>query len=141
MLTVTPHSYLSQEIRLFVPMQESRLVETAVQSELLHVLTRPPQDTGIQAVVNDLTDFVTVAQLALALGVDAAKSSSMLEAQIRGWLDHEGWERVKRQINGARAWGYVRPSNWPPVELDDDMQSAPDTGMNSVEQEGDDEPF
>ena len=130
-----------QEIRLFVPMQESRLVETAVQSELLHVLTRPPQDTGIQAVVNDLTDFVTVAQLALALGVDAAKSSSMLEAQIRGWLDHEGWERVKRQINGARAWGYVRPSNWPPMDLEDDMQAAPDTGTNSFEQEGDDAPF
>lgn len=114
-----------QEARLFAPMQESRLVETAVQSELLAVLTREPRDAGSQAVVNDLTDFVTVAQLTTALGVDAAKSSPALEAQIRGWLDHEGWERAKKQINGARAWGYLRPRNWPAADDDQVMQAQP----------------
>ncbi len=139
--TPTPN----QEKRLFVPMQESRLVETAVLSELLHVLTRAPVATGIGAVVNQLTDFVTIAQLTLALGVDAAKSSPALEAQIRGWLDHEGWERLKKQINGARAWGYVRPANWPPVEADEDMTAAPppapaaDDSTNT--QDDDDAPF
>ena len=129
-----------QEIRLFVPMQESRLVETAVQGELLHVLTRAPVATGIGAVVNDLTSFVTIAQLALALGVDAAKSSAVLESQIRGWLDHEGWQRAKKQINGARAWGYCRPANWPPQETDTDTDSQ--DGVNDPStQEGDDEPF
>jgi hypothetical protein len=131
-----------QERRLFVPMQESRLVETAVLSELLYVLTRPPMPTGIQSVVNTLTDFVTIAQLTLALGVDAAKSSPALEAQIRGWLDHEGWERVKKQINGARAWGYVRPANWPPVEVEDDMTAAPPSVADELtEEDGDDVPF
>jgi hypothetical protein len=130
------------ERRLFVPMQESRLVETAVLSELLHVLTRVPAATGIQSVVNQLTDFVTIAQLTLALGVDAAKSSPALEAQIRGWLDHEGWERVKKQINGARAWGYVRPANWPPLEEDQDMTAAPDGEADGpTEEDGDDVPF
>ena len=130
------------EARLFVPMQESRLVETAVLSELLHVLTRAPAPEGIKAVVNTLTDFVTIAQLTLALGVDAAKSSPALEAQIRGWLDHEGWERVKKQINGARAWGYTRPLNWPPQEDEDDMTAAPEgAGDVSTEQDGDDAPF
>lgn len=104
------------ELRLFVPMQESRLVETAVLSEMTHVLTRAPVATGIGAIVNTLADFVTIAQLVLALGVDAAKSNAALEGQIRSWLDHEGWARVKKQINGARAWGYVRPANWPPVD-------------------------
>lgn len=129
------------ERRLFVPMQESRLVETAVLSELLHVLTRSPAATGIGAVVNDLTDFVTIAQLTLALGVDAAKSSPALEAQIRGWLDHEGWERSKKQINGARAWGYIRPKNWPPQVADDDMTAAPGDSAAATEQDGDDVPF
>jgi hypothetical protein len=117
-----------QEDRLFKPMQESRLVETAVQGELLAVLTRAPLPTGIGAVVNDLTDFVTVAQLCLALGVDAAKSSPALEAQIRGWLDHQGWDKVKKQINGVRANGYMRPRNWPTQEDTQEMQaSVPDT--------------
>lgn len=131
-----------QEKRLFVPMQESRLVETAVLSELLQVLTRPPMASGIGAVVNELANFVTIAQLALALGVDAAKSTPALEAQIRGWLDHEGWERAKKQINGARAWGYVRPANWPPVEPDEMMDVPPVQATRSAfEQDGDDAPF
>ena len=109
----------AEELKLFVPMQESRLVETAVLSEMTHVLTRPTAASGIGAIVNTLTDFVTISQLCLALGVDAAKSNPGLEAQIRGWLDHEGWPRVKRQINGVRAWGYERPANWPPLELPD----------------------
>jgi putative DNA primase/helicase len=130
------------ERRLFAPMQESRLVETAVFSELLHVLTRDPMATGIASVVNSLTDFVTIGQLTLALGVDAAKSSPALEAQIRGWLDHEGWERVKKQINGARAWGYLRPAQWPPVDVPDDMTAAQDGAVAvTTEQDGDDVPF
>jgi putative DNA primase/helicase len=104
------------ELRLFVPMQEARLVDSAVLSELLHVLTRPPGATGIGAVVNELTDFVTMSQLTQALGVDAAKSTPGLETQIRSWLEHEGWESVKKQINGARHWGYARPRNWPARE-------------------------
>ena len=130
-----------QERRLFVPMQESRLQETAVISELLHLLTRSPVATGIGAVVNELADFVTIAQLTLALGVEAAKSTPALESQIRGWLDHEGWDRQKKQINGARAWGYVRPSNWPRIEADDDMTEAPDAeGVPRIE-DGDEVPF
>ncbi len=129
------------EKRLFAPMQESRLVETAVVSELLYVLTRSPAATGIQSIVNDLANFVTIAQLALALGVDAAKSTPALEAQIRGWLDHEGWERLKKMINGVRAWGYVRPAKWPPVEAEDDMTATPLPPVADSTEPGDDEPF
>lgn len=128
-----------QEARLFVPMQESRLVETAVLSELLNVLTRTPVATGIGAVVNQLTDFVTIAQLTTALGVDAAKSNAALEGQIRSWMDHEGWEREKRQINGVRAWGYVRPAEWPPVEVPEPAADVPEFSI--IEEGGDDAPF
>jgi putative DNA primase/helicase len=107
-----------EEERLFVPMQDSRMVETAVLSELMHVLTRSPVASGIGAIVNELTPFVTMGQLTLALGVDAAKSTPALEAQIRSWMDHEGWVREKKQMNGARHWGYARPKKWPRPEED-----------------------
>ena len=128
-----------QEARLFVPMQDSRLVETAVLSELLNVLTRTPAGHGIGAIVNSLTEFVTISQLTMALGVDAAKSNAALEGQIRSWMDHEGWVREKRQINGVRAWGYVRPVNWPPVEAAEPATSEPAHAMQDGG--GDDEPF
>lgn len=129
------------EKRLFEPMQESRLVETAVLSELLAVLTREPAAAGIGAVVNELTEFVTISQLTQALGVDAAKSNAALEAQIRGWMDHEGWQRVKRQINGARAWGYQRPRDWPAPEPA--AEPSPAAAPATVNSDGgaDDAPF
>lgn len=127
-----------EEARLFVPMQESRLVETAVMGELLAVLTRSPQAAGIGSIVNELTEFVTLPQLVLALGVDAAKSTPALEAQVRGWMEHEGWEKVKRQINGVRAWGYARPSNWPVQESEDN--GTPEQGAANT-QDDDEAPF
>lgn len=133
------------ETRLFLPMQESRMVETAVMSELLYVLTRTPTDHGLGAVVNQLTDFVTISQLTTALGVDAAKSSAALEQQIRSWLEHEGWQRVKRQVNNVRAWGYLKPDNWPPPDDDagvgfDMMDQAGPQGQPQSEG-ADDAPF
>ena len=129
------------EERLFVPVQESRLQDTAVLSELLHVLTRPPGVTGIAAEVNELADFVTLGKLTLALGVDAAKSNAGLEGQIRAWMEHEGWERVKRQVNGVRHWGWVRPRDWPRNEDDEAAQAARSTGGQPTTQGDDDEPF
>jgi putative DNA primase/helicase len=113
----------AEEARLFAPMQESRLVETAVSSQLLHVLTRAPALTGLGAAVHGMADFVTMSQLAQALGVDAAKSNAGLEGQIRSWMEHEGWQACKRQINGVRAWGYRRPSNWPQTGPDDERNA------------------
>ena len=110
-------SYLVEE-RLFAPMQESRLVDTAVTSELLRVLTRSPGVSGPSTTVNDLTSFATLSELTMALGVDAAKSNPALEAQIRSWMEHQGWASVKKQINGVRAWGFARPKKWPPEDID-----------------------
>jgi putative DNA primase/helicase len=136
-----------EERRLFVPMQDKRLVETAVLSELVTLLTRSPTATGIGAVVNELTGFVTIAQLTQALGVDAAKSTPALEAQIRSWMDHEGWQREKRQMVGVRAWGYVRPKDWPnheePEGFDERTPTPPPPPLAAAgpTQEADDAPF
>lgn len=107
-----------EEKRLFHPMQESRLVETAVESELLAVLTRKPvaAATGPLGFVHCEATFVTIAQLVQALAMDAAKAPPGLQGQITAWLKHEGWERVKRQVNGVRAWGFARPAEWPPKD-------------------------
>lgn len=107
-----------EEKRLFHPMQESRLVETAVESELLAVLTSKPvaAATGPLGFVHCEATFVTIAQLVQALGMDAAKAPPGLQGQITAWLKHEGWERVKRQVNGVRAWGFTRPAEWPPKD-------------------------
>lgn len=107
-----------EEARLFHPMQESRLVETAVESELLAVLTRKPNPNanGPLSFVHCEAAFVTIAQLVQSLGVDAAKAPPGLQGQITAWLKHEGWERVKKQVNGVRAWGFQRPPVWPPKD-------------------------
>jgi len=128
----------AQEARLFGPMQESRLVETAVLSELQAVLTRDPTAAGIGAKVNNLADFVTMGELVLALGVDAAKSNAALEGQIRDWMAHEGWERVKKQVNGVRAWGYARPKNWPAPDAPNPFTDPKTTPNTSTPAQGSD---
>lgn len=131
---------MEQEERLFVPLQESRLVETAVTSELLAVLTRPPKDVGMHSVVNELTDFVTLSQLAKALEVDAGKSTAGLESQIRSWMNQQGWEYKKKQVGGVRAYGWVRPAVWPTPATDTDGAAA-DAGPRALEYAEDDAPF
>ena len=54
--------------------------------------------------------------LVQALAMDAAKAPPGLQGQITAWLKHEDWERVKRQVNGVRAWGFTRPAEWPPKD-------------------------
>ena len=94
-------------------------------------IDRDPGNGMLGQSVNNLADFVTMAQLTRALGVDAAKSTSGLQSQISGWMKHEGWERVKKMVNKVRAWGFVRPENWPPEDrpggLDEDDQGRAST--------------
>lgn len=113
-----------EEDRLFQPMQESRLVETAVESELLAVLTRKPNPnaSGPSSFVHAEVPYVTLAQLVQALGVDVAKAPNGLQQQVSAWLKHQGWEHLKKMIGGVRIWRYHRPEGWPrndaPVGLD-----------------------
>ncbi len=140
-----------EEEAYFVPEQRKRLVETAVQSRLYELLTRegaPGGEGRLSADINQLCKFVTLTQLVAALGSDPSKSTSLLESQIRGWLESHGWEAC-REGGGQRRRGYRQPAVWPPTVDEDDesdmplmgsvnsgppAQAGPSTGSN-------DEPF
>lgn len=123
-----------EEARLFVPMQESRLQESAVDAELFKLLTRQPSASA-QFIHCD-ADRVPVNSLIKGLGVDIGKVSSVLKGQVEAWLESNGWEFKGRQrVNGAlESSVYFRPKNWPP-ELDataadwtrqDDVKAEPE---------------
>jgi hypothetical protein len=120
-----------QEERLFVPMQEARLIESAVTSELLTVLTREPGKGTYADIVNNLTEFVTIDMLCHALGADAGKAPAGMQTEIRTWMNSQGWENKKVQINGVRRPGWVRPKGWPFPESDE-TQATPDAASASA---------
>ncbi len=139
---------LEEEALYFVPEQEKRLVETSVQSRLYELLTREGAGSSegkATAELSVLTKFVTIHSLVIALGTDPGKASTLLEGQIRGWLEAREWI-YKRASTGTRGYGYVPPPVWPPVIIEDD---APNVGLNDDEgsaqgqnNEGDDDaPF
>lgn len=127
-----------QEEEFFEPEQKKRLVETAVQSRMYELLTREGspggEDKGSKE-INIHTKFITLDRLVLALGTDAAKSSSLLETQIRGWLEAHGWEYKrsgKPNSEGARPRGYVQPTLWPPKIEDDEDEGLPPASPNNT---------
>lgn len=134
-----------QEKLLFAPMQDSRLIETAVESRLMQLLTRDRKHAGF-TLANGMTglsadtDFVRMDQLVVELGADVAKSGAALESQIRAWLKQHGWRHGKKQQQGVRASGYSRPAVWPPTavqpgldQLDDEPAGpAPEAGAAAV---------
>jgi putative DNA primase/helicase len=129
-----------QEDRLFVPMQDSRLIDTGVTSELLNVLTRDPGKGAHGDVVNNLADFVTLSDVLKSLCVDAGKSNAGLEAQIRTWMQAQGWEYKKKQLNGVRQPGWHRPKDWPETEPEPEQAPA-HAGALGQPMEMDDAPF
>lgn len=141
-----------EEDLYFLPEQRKRLVETAVQSRLYELMTREGAANGegkLSQQLTVLTKFVTLNELVAALGADPAKSTSLLENQIRGWLEANGWI-YKREGGGQRRYGFFQPAQWPPViEDDDDGPPVRPTPSNEAEPQsdadryggGDDEPF
>ena len=133
-----------EEEQYFEPEQKLRLVETAVQSRLYELLTREGAPTGegkISAELNQLVTFITLDRLVGALGADAAKSSSLLESQIRGWLEAHGWT-YGRESTGQRRRGYKQPVVWPPRIDEDESPTGDARQTQAVMNEGDDdEPF
>ena len=135
---------LEEEEQYFVPEQEKRLVETSVQSRLYELLTREgagSKEGAATLELNQLTAFVTIDKLVVALGTDPGKASTMLESQIRGWLEAQGWD-YGRESTGARRRGFKRPDVWPPqIASEEDAQASnPENAAGEI-QGDDDEPF
>ena len=122
-----------EEDRLFAPMQGSRLIETAVDGELLRLLTRPCMDGD--GLINEETQRIALDDLVRALHVDVGKSTRALEQQIQGWMVRNGWTNRGRQRIGKtiRSSVFFRPDVWPPeLEVGEmawfDPLSAPAAG-------------
>ncbi|MDB5850646.1 MAG: virulence protein, partial [Rhodoferax sp.] len=117
-----------EEDEYFVPEQNKRVVESGVQSRLYELLTREGAPVATEArVTADLnlhTTFITLDRLVAALGTDVAKSSVMLEGQIRSWLEAQGWT-YGRESTGQRRRGYKQPPVWPPVIADEEGTPVP----------------
>jgi predicted P-loop ATPase len=135
---------LDEENTYFVPEQEKRLVETSVQSRLYELLTRDGAPSGegkTTLELNQHTTFVTIDKLVVALGTDPGKASTLLEGQIRGWLEAQGWD-YGRESTGARRRGFKRPDVWPPDITEEDADaSTPGHAPGGLNEGGDDEPF
>lgn len=141
-----------EEKAYFVPEQEKRMVDTSVQSRLYDLLTREGATAadGKQSLeLNLLTSFVTIDRLVIALGTDPGKASTLLEGQVRGWLELHGWE-YGREKTGQRRRGYFRPATWPPKFEDEEEVAAPVAPLNDFDERythgdhhggSDDEPF
>ncbi len=140
-----------EEETYFIPEQKLRLVETAVQSRLYELLTREgsiKDEPNSGRMLSQHTKFATLSQLVQALGADAAKSTSLLEGQIRGWLDSHGWT-PKRETGGERRRGYEPPKVWPPKDDEEDAATtdANEEGVGEhnnhtpIEEWDDDAPF
>lgn len=113
-----------EEEAYFKPEQRLRVVETAVQSRLFELLTRPGSaatETRTTQDLNEHTLFVTIAGLVAALGSDAAKSTAILESQVRASLEAWGWVLGRESTGQPRRRGYRRPDIWPPApDVEDD---------------------
>ncbi|WP_417282665.1 VapE domain-containing protein [Comamonas sp.] len=110
----------AEEERLFVPMQESRQQESAVDAELFKLLTRSPSMN--EGVIHCDAQRVAVNLLIKALGVDIGKATTVLKGQIEAWLEGNGWTFIgRKRVNGVLESGvYTRPDVWPPVEEESD---------------------
>ncbi|MDP9902627.1 VapE domain-containing protein [Variovorax ginsengisoli] len=111
-----------EEDEFFVPEQMKRLADTSVQSRLYELLTREGAagaEARLTVEYSQHTTFLTLHGLVAALGADAAKSTTLLENQVRSWLEFMGWT-VGREGGGQRRRGYKAPPVWPPAPGDDD---------------------
>ena len=119
-----------EEERLFVPMQESRQQESAVDAELFKLLTRPA--TADARFINCDAERIAINTLIKALGVDIGKATSVLKGQIEAWLESNGWQFAgRKRVNGQLESGvYFRPDVWPPAE--EDSASASWTQQSDV---------
>lgn len=107
------------EKRLFVPMQESRLMDSAIDGELLRLLTRPSA-ASLDDLVHCDAKRVPLNSLVKALNVDIGKSTQALTQQIQACMASFGWVNKGRQRIGKEMYSsvYFPPPVWPPSEVD-----------------------
>lgn len=110
----------SEEINWFRPEQAQRVQATAVEEALYQYLCGERNAKGSA----DLSppQSVSLVQCLENIGIDVAKSASnrMVQSEVIELLHKWGWRqaRASKTSEGKRPWVYVRPTQWPPKDVD-----------------------
>lgn len=127
------HPTQREELELFLPQQNARLVESPIEVRLLDHLVNHPEGR--------LASQVQIVNLLATIGIDITKlgPGRFHEKQAGGALRKFGWIR-KRSSMAGRPWIYQRPENWPDcMNLDDlepgEAQAPAEEGLPPVRHE------
>jgi predicted P-loop ATPase len=96
------------EARRESPALQKHLWQTAAESQRERMLTDPWQER-LETYL-DGKEFATSEEMYEALGVLTAQRNPSISQRIAGILTGMGYERVRRQIDARRVWGYERLS-------------------------------
>jgi predicted P-loop ATPase len=102
------HPTPDEDRRLFVPQQQTRMVDNALQSAVLRYLYDENQRVGLHGENGSLVSEITVADLLTRLGISIDKQTHVIVRQAAAALSHAGWERV-RSSRGDRPYVFKRP--------------------------------
>ena len=104
------HPNQREELELFIPQQNARLVESPIEVRLLDYLVNHAE--------GQLATEVQIVFLLGAIGIDITKlgPGRFHEKQAGAALRKFGWERKRAPAKPGskyRPWAYVRPDGWP----------------------------
>lgn len=112
------HPTQDEELRLFLPQQRSRMVESPIEVRLLDYLVN--NHDGM------LLKEVKIVTLLAAIGIDITKlgPGRFHEKQAGTALKKFGWIRTRSSKEG-RPWVYIKPDGWPACMSLDDLDDSP----------------
>lgn len=126
-----------EELELFVPQQQARAVESAIESAIARYLYPPENATGPASDGDLVTEISVVALLAkVGIGIEKLGPGRFHEKQAASALRRLGWTEARSSAPG-RPRVYRRPSKRPGGSLD----SQPPTQGDNTAGADDDCPF
>jgi putative DNA primase/helicase len=135
------HPSAREERELFVPQQQQRMVDNAIQSAVLRYLYDENQKVGMSGENGSMVNETTVGDLLTRLGISIDKQTHLIVRQATAALDHAGWEKA-RSSRGDRPYVFRRPKGKPGLSPGGSGDStAGHDAAPSTSEDGDDCPF
>lgn len=102
------HPTAREERELFVPQQQARMIDNAIQTAVLRFLYDEHQRVSATGENGALIQEITVSDLLTKLGISVDKQTHVIVRQATAALDHAGWTRG-RSSRGDRPRIFKRP--------------------------------